>query len=117
MGKKYYLIPRRFFYDDHFKELSSVAKLLYMYYWNEIIFPKEPLQTNEDGRPMIIDNWEDAKLFLNTSPSAANKARRELLKEGLVIREGFRHLMINHRLEISPPAAERLAAIYKLEIE
>ena len=80
----YYVVPKKFFKDETFQQLSGNARLLFIYYWNEFLFPTMPLQVDEKGNPIITDEWEHAKLFLGLQKQAAAKARRELHKAGLV---------------------------------
>lgn len=84
MPSNYFLTPKKFFSDPKFQKLSANARLLFIYYWNELIFPSEPLPVDENGSPTIADEWEHAQLFLSVNKQSANKARRELHKEGLV---------------------------------
>jgi hypothetical protein len=72
--------------------MSSSGKLLYLHYWNEYFTPSQPLKVDDDGRPIIKDNWKEVRQLLGFHSSTANTARRELLAAGLIrlsTREGY----------------------------
>lgn len=110
MESKYFMLPKPFAYNDRFRKLSSQAKLLYMYYWNELHFPLEPLRVAEDGQPLIRDEWAHAKLFLGMKTDLqAEKARRELQKLGLICPMDNKTLLVaRHVPEKEKPKPEQL---------
>lgn len=104
MSDKYYVLPRGFFNHKTFRSLSPAAKLLYLHYWNELHYSGKPIKVDEDGRPLISDEWKRTKEFLNLPASSGNTARRELLAAGLIrlsSREGYL-LLIRDKLKEQP---------------
>ena len=104
MSEKNLIFPRHFFENRTFKKLSSSGKLLYMYYWNEYFTPSQPLKVDDDGRPIIRDNWKEVKQILGFHASTGNTGRRELLAAGLIRlsnREGYL-LVVRDILKASP---------------
>lgn len=84
MTTNYFIVPKKFFYDETFQQLTANARLLFLYYWNEFLFPAAQLEVDEDGNPLITDEWAHAQLFLGITPQTAKKARRELHRAGYV---------------------------------